>query len=126
LDATRTLTTVYQEFFALQEWGFDSCKIVLSSPIIDQVLEMHKNTPFDLVVTENFNTDCMLGVIYKLNIPFIGLSSCALMPWHYDRVGMPDTPSFIPSEFVGFSDKMSFSERLFNWFTVQTIKLLYR
>lgn len=59
-----------------------------------------------------------------MEVPFIGLSSCALMPWHYDRVGLLDTPSHIPSEFVGFSEKMNFYERSFNWATTRIIKIL--
>lgn len=75
-------------------------------------------------MTEFFVTDCVLGIAYKLDVPFVGLSSCALMPWHYDRVGLLDTPSHIPSEFVGFSENMNFYERSFNWATTRIIKIL--
>lgn len=74
---------------------------------------------------EQFNADCMTGVAWKLNIPFIALSSCALMPWHYDRFGNPHIPSYIPSLFVGYDDKMTFAERVSNWFAVHVMKLLY-
>lgn len=61
-----------------------------------------------------------------MRVPFVGLSSCALMPWHYDRVGLPDSPSYIPSEFSTFSERMSFWERFENWFVTRSVKLLYR
>lgn len=48
------------------------------------------------------------------------------MPWHYDRVGLPDFPSYIPSEFVGFSPHMNFYERFTNWMIVKLTKIGYR
>lgn len=48
------------------------------------------------------------------------------MPWHTDRVAIPDTPSYLPSEFVGFSQQMSIFERFQNWLITKSVKLLYR
>lgn len=87
---------------------------------------MHRKQPFEVVVTELFNADCMLGTIYKLAIPYVSLSSCALMPWHYDRIGLPDVPSYLGSEFTGFSEKMTFAERMNNWISIKSIKYLFR
>lgn len=53
-------------------------------------------------------------------------SSCALMPWHYSRVGLPDFPSYIPSEFVGFTTNMNFIERFTNWAVVTFTKIGYK
>lgn len=89
-------------------------------------MELHRSKPFDLIVTEFFATDCILGVSHVMQVPFVGLSSCALMPWHYDRVGQPDSPSYIPSEFGTFSERMSFWERFENWIVTRSSKLLYR
>lgn len=93
---------------------------------MDQVLALHRSKPYDLIVTEFFSTDCLLGVSHVMKVPFVGLSSCALMPWHYDRVGLPDYPSYIPSEFSTFSERMSFWERFENWFVIRSVNLLYR
>lgn len=113
------------EFYELADWGFHTCSSALSSPGLDQVLSLHRTKPFDLIVTEFFSTDCMLGVSHVMRVPFVGLSSCALMPWHYDRVGLPDTPSYIPSEFSIFSERMSFWERFENWFVTRSVKFWY-
>jgi len=98
----------------------------LSSSIIDDLLQTHKSNPFDLVITEIFATECMLGVIHKMNVPYVGLASCGLFPYQFDRVALPDTPSYITSIYVGFTDEMSFNERLVNWITMKTMKLMYR
>lgn len=75
---------------------------------------------------EQFNADCMMGVAWKLNAPVIGLSTTVPMPWHYDRVGSPLIPSFMPSLFVGYSDEMSFVQRLNNWLATNVIKQMYK
>lgn len=85
--------TIIQEFYELAAEGAMTCQAALNSSIIDHILRTHKSNPFDLVVTEIFATECMLGVIHKMNVPYVGLTSCGLMPYHFDRVAMPDTPS---------------------------------
>lgn len=105
-------------------YGIKSCKDVYGSPEIKEILKNNENT-FDLLIMEQFHTDCMLGIAWKLQIPVIGTSSCALMPWHYDRVGNPAIPSYIPELFMGYSDKMTFLERLSNWLAVHGIKFIH-
>lgn len=122
----RTFMDNFKEFYSLAMWGHETCKAALSSPALDQVLAEHRRKPFDLLLTEFFSTDCLLGLSHVLRLPLVGMSSCALMPWHYDRVGLPDSPGYIPSEFSTFSERMSFLERFENWFVTRTTKLLYR
>ncbi|XP_065090548.1 uncharacterized protein LOC135711602 [Ochlerotatus camptorhynchus] len=111
------------EFFMLYDWGKQACDNALNSAAIKQVLESRDQ--YDLVLVEQFNNDCFLGVVHMLNAPFIGLSSCPLMPWHYDRVGKPINPSYIPSLFMDYSEKMSFSQRTANFITAYAFKFLY-
>ncbi|KAL7015585.1 hypothetical protein ACKWTF_016534 [Chironomus riparius] len=107
--------------------GIKACEAFFNSPFMEQIQQLNNQHQFDILITEYFNTDCVLGFAHKLGITkFIGLSSCALMPWHYDRVGLPDSPSYIPNEFVGYSDKMNLIERMVNWITVHGCKLGYR
>lgn len=96
----------------------------MNSSAIKEVLNTKE--PYDIIVMEQFNTDCMMGVAWKLQAPVIGLSSCALMPWHYERIGNPLIASYVPALFKGHSDKMDFSERLSNWIAIYGMKLLYR
>ncbi|XP_058453405.1 UDP-glucosyltransferase 2-like [Malaya genurostris] len=122
----RTFWDNFKEFYELARWGYETCTAALNSSAIDRIVEIHKSQPFDLIVTEFFSTDCMVGLSHVLRVPLVGLSSCALMPWHYDRVGLPDSPAYIPSEFSTFSERMSFWERFENWLVTRTVKLLYR
>lgn len=122
----RKFSDNFKEFKELAFWGHETCKAALQSTALDQVLEEHSRKPFDLIVTEFFSTDCLLGVSHVMQVPFVGLSSCALMPWHYDRIGLPDSPGYIPSEFSTFTERMNYWERMENWFITRTVKLLYR
>ncbi|CAH2041369.1 unnamed protein product, partial [Iphiclides podalirius] len=52
----------------------------------DDVQDLWKlKRKFDVVVVEQFNGDCSLGLAYKLNAPVVGLTSHVLMPHHYNR-----------------------------------------
>lgn len=113
----------FMEFFMLYDWGNQACKNALDSPAIKQVLE--SKVQYDLVLVEQFNNDCMLGVAHLLNVPYIGLSSCPLMPWHYERVANPNNPSYIPALFMGYSEKMDFWQRTANFITANAFKLMY-
>lgn len=74
---------------------------------------------------EQFTSDCMFGIAHRLNAPVIALSSCAMMPWYYHRLGNPQTPSFTPALFMGYSDNMNFRQRISNWLAFYGMKLLY-
>lgn len=116
---------MHVEFLKLYNLAEKERNAVLNSPHIDRILNEHDRIPFDVVLTELFLSDFALGLIYKLNVPFIGFSSCALPQFFYDRVSMPDIPAYIPFAFSGFSFKMDFSERMMNWLTVNLQKFLF-
>lgn len=100
----------------------DGCENSLNSSAIQTVLKQK----FDVILMEQFNSDCMMGVAWKINAPVIGLTSCVLMPWHYDRVGTPLIPSYMPALFLGYSDEMSYLERISNWVAINVFKLMYK
>lgn len=114
----------FREFFFLHKWGVDSCENALNSTAIKKVLQMRPR--FDVIILEQFTTDCLMAVAHQLQVPVIGASSCALMPWHYARTGNPQITSYIPALFLGHSDNMSFGQRVANWVTVQGMILLKR
>lgn len=48
------------------------------------------------------------------------------MPWHFSRIGLPYEPGLVPTTFLGHSDKMTFGNRLSNWFTFVYMNAMYR
>lgn len=114
----------FQDFFLIYKWGLDTCESALNSTVIKNILNVKKS--YDVILVEQFNNDCMMAVAWKLKAPVIGLSSCALMPWHYDRLGSPFNPSYMPTIFTGSSDDMNLRERLNNWVIYHVFNILYR
>lgn len=114
----------FLEFFMLYEWGKQACNHTLKSEALRQV--MRRDTHYDVILVEQFNTDCMNAVAHLIGAPVIALSSCAVMPWHYERMGLPIIPSYIPALFMGQSEDMNFVGRLGNWLTFHGMNMLYK
>ena len=100
--------------FVLSVWATEVCQKSLELPAVQHLI--NSDEKFDLLVAEMFNTDCLLAFAHKFKVPIIGFSSCIFMPWTPGRVGNPDNPAYIPTQFVPYSDKMNFVERFFNTF----------
>ncbi len=71
-----------------------------------------KKRKFDIALVDLL--PCMMVMPYRLNIPFV--TSGVMCPSMFFR--QPDLPSFVPRTFhdVGYTDNMSFQERLANTF----------
>ncbi|XP_059617581.1 UDP-glycosyltransferase UGT5-like [Phlebotomus argentipes] len=121
-----SLWNVYRDFSGLIEMSERVCTSLLESSALSDVLTIHKETPFDLVLIELFATDCPLGIANEMNLTTIGISPCALMPWHYDRFNLMDFPSFVPTESSPFATKMTFWERVENYLIGKVMKILFR
>lgn len=121
LFAHRPSYKYVQDVLWIQQWGNDACENSLNSTAIQIVLQQK----FDVILMEQFNADCMMAIAWKIKAPVIGLSSCFLLPWFYNRLGSPLIPSFMPS-LLDYSDEMSFSERMINWITINVINLMYK
>lgn len=102
----------YYEPIAIHNFGRHSCEQGLQHKQVQKLLRSNKK--FDLAMIEMFNTHCFAGIIRKLGIPFIGLTSHALMPWSNSWFGTPGSPSYIPVVFLDHSDRMDFVERVEN------------
>ncbi|PSN57258.1 hypothetical protein C0J52_02524 [Blattella germanica] len=103
--------------------GYVNCENTLEFPAMKKFIA--SNEKFDLIVTELFNTDCMLGYIYKTKTPFIALTTSVMMPWAHARFGNPDNPAYMGNHFVGHGYEMNFVERLKNVIYQEGLKILY-
>ncbi|XP_055839618.1 UDP-glycosyltransferase UGT5-like [Episyrphus balteatus] len=119
----RVFHTPFHIFFSLNQWGEEACRNTFESDALEQVI--NGNTQYDLIIMEQFNTDCLMGVAHVLKVPVVALSSCPLLPWHYERVGNPIIPSYIPALFLGQSENIDFLHRIGNWFIYHGFNFLY-
>jgi glucuronosyltransferase len=99
---------------SLSDYGFvtDACERVFQNPEFQQVL----TEKFDLVFRNLFFGSCFNGALYRLQAPFIILSTLIPFTEAYELTGARLPASFIPVPMgpPKSSKKMSFLERLEN------------
>uniref|UniRef100_A0A1A9WKB9 UDP-glucuronosyltransferase n=1 Tax=Glossina brevipalpis TaxID=37001 RepID=A0A1A9WKB9_9MUSC len=126
LQPSRSWFTLFNEYISLHKEGQESCKTLFESGFIQRALDQHLIRPYDLIITEYFNSDCQLVLPYLMKLPIVGISTCLLMPWHYERLLLPDTPSYIQSEFIGYPEPLKWYQRVENFLQAKILPLLYR
>lgn len=60
----RQFYTHFNEFFLLYEWGVQACNNTLNSAALKHILR--QKTSYDVILLEQFNTDCLYGVAHLL------------------------------------------------------------
>nr|XP_049700701.1 uncharacterized protein LOC110384519 [Helicoverpa armigera] len=102
--------TLFLVSLYLATTGVDNCKVLLAD---DKVQRLIKEKPkFDVIVVEQFNSDCALGIAYKFQAPVVGIMSHILMPYHYERLGVPYNPAYVPFHFLEGGTKPSLYHRV--------------
>ncbi|KAJ0176088.1 hypothetical protein K1T71_008262 [Dendrolimus kikuchii] len=94
----------------LVNYGTDNCRTLLADERVQNLWKT--KAKFDVVVTEQFNSDCSLGLAYKLGAPVVGMTTHVFMPWHYERFGIVFNPSYVAMEFFGGGTKPTFYQRV--------------
>ncbi|XP_050677456.1 UDP-glucosyltransferase 2-like [Leptidea sinapis] len=120
----RSYWTIFQVSWFLVTSGRDSCSVLLSDENVQNIWK--DNSHFDVMVTEQFNSDCSLGLAYKLGLPVVGINSHVIMPWHYSRFGIPYNPSFVTFMFLDGGTKPTFYQRLERTIFNAYFNLLYK
>ncbi|KAJ8730593.1 hypothetical protein PYW08_002006 [Mythimna loreyi] len=121
------LENFVRQIFAFQPLSDLALKIC-SGLVNHQPLAEALKKDYDVILVENFNSDCVLGLlhVYGIKAPVISLVSCAMLQWSSDRVGLPDNPSYVPTITSAISSIGSFSERLENTAMQLYFKLWFR
>lgn len=117
------LTTLMIAAFVLNV-GTQNCKVMLEDKNVQNLWKTH--TKFDVVVTELFNSDCSLGLSYKLGAPVVGFSSHTLLPWQFDRFGVPSNPSYVPYQLLDGGSKPTFIQRIERSIFIPVVNFLYK
>ncbi|XP_045514368.1 UDP-glucosyltransferase 2-like isoform X2 [Pieris brassicae] len=80
---------------------------------------------FDIVIVENFNSDCMLGLlhVYGIKAPIVALSSSNAVPWAAERIGFVDNPAYLPVLSASWATPMTYLQRVQN--TLANLLLKY-
>lgn len=86
---TKHLVTVY----GLIDFGKKSCIAMMENQEVHNL----KRGQFDLIIFEDFNTDCPLALVYKLQVPSIAITANAMFPWTMEKLGLITNPSYVAS-----------------------------
>lgn len=100
-----------------------ACSTGLQSSAVKEFLRSDEK--FDLILTENFNTDCYLGFIYRFKAPYMALSSHQIMPWTNNDMGNTDDPNYIPLIFLDLTRPLDFFSRMQNVLWLSLSKVIY-
>ncbi|XP_023947156.2 UDP-glucosyltransferase 2 [Bicyclus anynana] len=106
----RSFFTILGTGVYLTSTGKKNCEVMLANKDVRNLID--RKQKFDVIVVEQFNSDCALGVAYKLQAPVVGIMSHILMPWHYNRYGIPNNPAFVPFHFTEGGTKPTFLQRI--------------
>lgn len=102
------------EFQPLAGMALNVCGKALDWPPLMEALKGE----YDVVILENFNSDCMLGLlnVFGIRSPVVALLSSSFLPWSGNRIGVFENPAHVPVISTSFIAPMTFMERLENAF----------
>lgn len=102
--------------------GTDTCENSFKTPQLQALRDTDKK--YDVVLTELFTTDCMLGWAWHFGVPSVVITTSVNLPWSANRFGLPDNPSYIPNYFVEYGATMTLYERVINTLKLVMYKFL--
>ncbi|CAG4945800.1 unnamed protein product [Parnassius apollo] len=120
----RSYWTIIQIPIFVVNSGTQNCKTLLEDKNVQNLWKA--KSKFDVVVTEQFNSDCSLGLAYALNAPVVGLTSHALVPWHFSRFGVPFNPSYVSFMLLNGGTKPTLYQRLERTIVDTYLRIIYK
>lgn len=117
------LFSLVPELKMLRFMADSACNAGLRHPAITEFIRSDEK--FDVILTENFNTDCFLGFVHRFKAPYLALSSHQIMPWTNNEMSNEDNPSYIPISFLGLTKPMNFYNRITNALALLLSKAAY-
>ncbi|CAK1543150.1 unnamed protein product [Leptosia nina] len=110
MPLVRNYRTVISIATFLTESGRENCEVMLANKNVQDL--MRRKPKFDVAVVEQFNSDCGLGLAHVLGAPVVGLTSHILMPWTYNRFGIPYHPAYVSFHFLEGGTKPTLYQRI--------------
>lgn len=87
------LLRVYDNAHAFKYIANTNCRKLIYNREIQEMIKSRKF--YDVVVVEQFVTDCGLAIAFKLNAPTVGITAHMLLPWTYARLEAPNHAAYV-------------------------------
>lgn len=97
----------------------------LSYPAMQTIIRSTESH-FDLLLIDMYFTDGLLGLAHYWQIPAVVVCSSGTNKWTNEMVGNPHNPAYNPSIFLGYTDRMTLTERLINALASGFEKITYK
>uniref|UniRef100_A0A1Y1NF76 UDP-glucuronosyltransferase n=1 Tax=Photinus pyralis TaxID=7054 RepID=A0A1Y1NF76_PHOPY len=104
--------TIFEKILFMEILGLRVTDLVLNLTEIQTLLSEDQH--FDAVIIEQFVNEAFRGFCYRFGAPCIGLSTVAPNRWTNRQMGNPFNPAYVTELFLGYSDRMTFFQRLTN------------
>lgn len=114
---------IFDSLINLFGMGLKLTNLTFQEPEVQKLLNSKEQ--FDLVIMEVFVNEAHLGFGYRFNAPIIGVGTFGASLWTCEMVGSPSPPSYVPSPFLGFTDRMTLIERIGNLLVTFFEKMYY-
>lgn len=120
----RSYWSIFQTTLFLVDFGTNNCRLMLEDTNVQNLWKSEEK--FDVVIVEQFQSDCGLGLAYKLGAPVVGITSHQLMPWSYDRYGFYYNPSYMTAMLLEGGTKPTLYQRIERTIFDIYVKFLYK
>lgn len=97
---------------ALTEFSNKLCELLFTTNAVEELY--NEKVKYDVIFLHIFHSECIFAIAKKMERPIIGFHSTILAPWVADKLALPLNPAVVPSNFLPFSTKMTFCERVHN------------
>lgn len=99
------------------------CSLLFES---EEIQKLIRESKFDLVILQIFQTECVYQLAKQFGCPIIGVHSTVVMSWTANRFALSVNPSYIPSCYMPAATRMSFWSRLENTLIIFLHDLYYK
>lgn len=101
----------YIEMFEnIFDMGIAMTNFTLQHNVVQDFIK-NPNERFDVVITEMFVSEALIGLGYHFKVPTVVVSTFGAIKWVNDLVGTPSPMSYVAHPFMSFTDRMNFFKR---------------
>ncbi|KAG5680759.1 hypothetical protein PVAND_010246 [Polypedilum vanderplanki] len=98
----------------LYQFGAMAVDFVMTHKSVKELMD--SNEMFDVCILETFNADAFVGFSDYFNCTLISYTTFGAVKWIDAMTGNESPSSYVPHPFLDYTDKMTFTERLWNKF----------
>lgn len=101
--ASNDILMAYDTAKAFKYIANTNCERLMTNAEVQELMKSRES--YDVVIVEQFVTDCGFAVAHKLNAPTVGMTAHVLLPWTYSRLGAPSNPAFVANHLFASGSK---------------------